>query len=437
VAAARLRPRAAHAALQRDNPDLQGSCSAATASRPGATRPRVQAPVARRHRAGDALPRRPRAPGPVRGRCGGLRAAAAADRARLACRRWHRASGRCARPPPRGGPLTDSDAVLDLLAREACAHLAPLGTSCPDHLLAHEGAAAALDLHRPASRSWRWSPGCASCTPPTATATPPTTPAHAGPTRRRCGAADPAIVLVPGVGMFSSGPPPARPGSPASLRQRRQRHAGRRAVSTYAPDRRGREVPHRVLGAGGGQAAAPARPPRPPGPAGRAGDRRPRRASARAIAERLATARAPPVVVADRDAEAPPPTPSRAGRPDVAVPVTVDVGDEAAVRAAVRGAPAAFGGVDLVVNNAGCRSPSRWPRRRPTTGTCSTASWPAGRSWSAGRRPAGHRPARAWAATSLRRVEERDRRRSQQHRLRRGQGRPGASGPAARRRARR
>jgi NAD(P)-dependent dehydrogenase (short-subunit alcohol dehydrogenase family) len=72
----------------------------------------------------------------------------------------------------------------------------------------------------------------------------------------------------------------------------------------------------------------------------------------RAIARRLA-AEGACVVVADRDAEGAKRVAEELGSTDVAVPVTVDVTDEEAVVAAVRDAVLAFGGLDLVVNNAG------------------------------------------------------------------------------------
>src|SRR5262245_25884104 len=59
------------------------------------------------------------------------------------------------------------------------------------------------------------------------------------------------------------------------------------------------------------------------------------------------------VVVADRDAEAAAATAKEIGGPDVAISVTVDVTSFEAVRAAVDTALLAFGGLDLVVNNAG------------------------------------------------------------------------------------
>jgi NAD(P)-dependent dehydrogenase (short-subunit alcohol dehydrogenase family) len=59
------------------------------------------------------------------------------------------------------------------------------------------------------------------------------------------------------------------------------------------------------------------------------------------------------VVVADRDTDAAAAVAAELGSADVAVPVTVDVTDAEAVAAAVDAAALAFGGVDLVVNNAG------------------------------------------------------------------------------------
>jgi NAD(P)-dependent dehydrogenase (short-subunit alcohol dehydrogenase family) len=72
----------------------------------------------------------------------------------------------------------------------------------------------------------------------------------------------------------------------------------------------------------------------------------------RAIAHRLA-AEGACVVVADRDPETAATVAAELGSPDVAVPCTVDVTDEDGVRAALDATVLAFGGVDLVVNNAG------------------------------------------------------------------------------------
>jgi NAD(P)-dependent dehydrogenase (short-subunit alcohol dehydrogenase family) len=71
-----------------------------------------------------------------------------------------------------------------------------------------------------------------------------------------------------------------------------------------------------------------------------------------ATARRLA-AEGACVIVADRNAEAAAEAANSIGSTDVAVSVAVDVTDEAALVAAVRESVLAFGGLDLVVNNAG------------------------------------------------------------------------------------
>jgi NAD(P)-dependent dehydrogenase (short-subunit alcohol dehydrogenase family) len=72
----------------------------------------------------------------------------------------------------------------------------------------------------------------------------------------------------------------------------------------------------------------------------------------RATAERLA-AEGACVVVADRDGPAARKVAEQIGSADAAVDITVNVIDETAVATAVRAAVLAFGGLDLVVNNAG------------------------------------------------------------------------------------
>src|SRR6185295_4574109 len=105
---------------------------------------------------------------------------------------------------PQVGHYTDSAVVLDFLARTEHPRLAALGTSCPDHFLRTKVRPMVLDL------------------PPSAE--PETVVArlrelhaayreayaayyerHATPDSPAMRGADPAIVLVPGVGMFSFG----------------------------------------------------------------------------------------------------------------------------------------------------------------------------------------------------------------------------------------
>jgi NAD(P)-dependent dehydrogenase (short-subunit alcohol dehydrogenase family) len=72
----------------------------------------------------------------------------------------------------------------------------------------------------------------------------------------------------------------------------------------------------------------------------------------KAIAHRLA-AEGACVVIADLNGDAAAAVAEELGGPDVAVPVTVDVTSEVQIKAAFDAAALAFGGVDLVVNNAG------------------------------------------------------------------------------------
>ncbi|MEU9385966.1 bifunctional rhamnulose-1-phosphate aldolase/short-chain dehydrogenase, partial [Streptomyces sp. NPDC048279] len=105
---------------------------------------------------------------------------------------------------PQVGHFTDSDVVLDFLARAEHPRLAALGTSCPDHFLRTKVRPLVLDL------------------PPTASLDEAVARLgelhtayreeyaayyrrHALPDSPAMRGADPAIVLVPGVGMFSFG----------------------------------------------------------------------------------------------------------------------------------------------------------------------------------------------------------------------------------------
>ena len=252
---------------------------------------------------------------------------------------------------PQVGHYTDADVVLDFLARAKHPAIAALGTSCPDHFLRTKVRPLVVDL------------------PATAPVEAVVTRArelheeyrasyrayydrHATPDSPPIRGADPAIVLVPGVGMFSYG-----------ADQQTARVAGEfyvnainvmrgaESLSTYRPipesekfrieywdleeaKLRRRPAPKPlqsrialITGAGSGIGAA--------------------------IAHRLA-AEGACVVVADRDVEA-------AGRvaaeitaaKGVATAVDIDVTDAARIDAAFAAAVLAHGGVDLVVNNAG------------------------------------------------------------------------------------
>jgi rhamnulose-1-phosphate aldolase/alcohol dehydrogenase len=248
------------------------------------------------------------------------------------------------------GHYTDSDAVLEFLAREKLAPLAELGTSCPDHFLRTKVKPLVVDLPAAASveeivarlgelhaeyradyRAYY--------------------ERHAGPDSPPMRGADPAIVLVPGVGMFSFG----RNKQTARVAGEFYVNAinvmrGAESVSSYAPIPESEKfrIEYWAL-----EEAKLARMPTPKplatrvalvtGAASGIG---------KAIAVRLA-AEGACVVVADLDASKAAAVAAEIGSTDVAIGVGADVSDEDAVAAAVDAAALAFGGVDLVVNNAG------------------------------------------------------------------------------------
>jgi rhamnulose-1-phosphate aldolase/alcohol dehydrogenase len=248
------------------------------------------------------------------------------------------------------GHFTDTGAVLDFLAREKLAPLAALGTSCPDHFLRTKVRPLVLDLpadaplEQAAARLRELHHRLPRGLPRLLRAA-----RHAGLAGdARRGPGDRA---GPRRGMFSFGATKQTARVAGEfLRQRDQRDArGGDGVDLRADPGVG-EVPHRVLGAGGGQA----------GPDARAQPLAGRIALVtgaasgigRATAERLA-AEGACVVLADLDAEKAAAAAAEIGSTDVAVGVGADVSDEDAVQAAVDAVVLAFGGVDLVVNNAG------------------------------------------------------------------------------------
>ncbi len=253
------------------------------------------------------------------------------------------------------GHFTDAPVVLDFLAREKHPALAALGTSCPDHFLRTKVRPMLLDL-------------------------PPSAPLdqvldrlrelhaayrddyrayyerHAEPDSPPMRGADPAIVLVPGVGMFSFGADKqtARVAGEFYVNAINVMR-GAEAVSTYSPipEREKFRIEYWAL-----EEAKLQRRPKPKPLATRValvtggGS-----GIGRATAERLA-AEGACVVVADKDAAAAEKVAESlgAGHPhpgDVAIAVTSDVTDETSVAMAFSQGVLAFGGVDLVVSNAG------------------------------------------------------------------------------------
>src|SRR5690349_11326056 len=244
------------------------------------------------------------------------------------------------------GHYTDSDAVLEFLAREKLAPLAELGTSCPDHFLRTKVKPLVVDLPaaapveqvvarlRELHAAYRADYAAYYAR-------------HAGPDSPPMRGADPAIVLVPGVGMFSFG----RNKQTARVAGEFYVNAinvmrGAESVSSYAPIDEGEKfaIEYWAL-----EEAKLARMPAPKPLATRvalvtgAGS-----GIGKAIATRIA-AEGGCVVIADLNLDNAQAVADELGGADVAVALRADVSDEQAVAEMFAAATLAFGGVDLVV----------------------------------------------------------------------------------------
>ena len=251
---------------------------------------------------------------------------------------------------PMIGHYTDTTEVLDFLASEKAPALAALGTSCPDHFLRTKVKPLLVDL------------------PATATLEEQIArlhelheqyradyqayyDAHATADSPAIRGADPLIVLVPGVGMFSYG------ANKQTARVAGEFYVnainvmrGAEALSTYAPisDAEKFRIEYWAL-----EEAKLQRLPKPPTHQGRiAFVTGAASGIGKAIATRLA-AEGACVVIADLDLEKARAAAAELGSTDVAIGVAANVADADAIQAALDAAVLAFGGVDLVVNNAG------------------------------------------------------------------------------------
>jgi rhamnulose-1-phosphate aldolase/alcohol dehydrogenase len=248
------------------------------------------------------------------------------------------------------GHFTDTDVVLDFVNSERMPELAEKGTSCPDHFLRTKVKPMVLDtapdapletvaerikeLHAAYREDYR-----------------AYYDRHADANSPAIRGADPAIVLVPGVGMFSFGAnkQTARVAGEFYVNAINVMH-GAESVSTYAPIDESEKfrIEYWAL-----EEAKLQRMPKPKPLATRiayvtgGGS-----GIGKAIALRLA-AEGACVIVADRDAENARSVAQEIGNADVAIATTVDVTSSDEIAKSIQDAVLAFGGIDLVVNNAG------------------------------------------------------------------------------------
>ncbi|MCU1446545.1 bifunctional aldolase/short-chain dehydrogenase [Cryobacterium sp.] len=248
------------------------------------------------------------------------------------------------------GHFTDAPEVLDFLARAEHPRLAALGTSCPDHFLRTKVKPLLLDLPADA---------------PVEDAIARLQELHEAYRADYQGyydrnktddspairGADPLIVLIPGVGMFSYGAnkQTARVAGEFYLNAINVMR-GAEGLSSYAPidEAEKFKIEYWAL-----EEAKLQRMPKPKplatrvalvtGAASGIG---------KAIATRLA-AEGACVVIADLDLAKAQAAAAEIGTEDVAIGVQANVTDETQVQAGVDAAVLAFGGLDLVVNNAG------------------------------------------------------------------------------------
>ena len=251
---------------------------------------------------------------------------------------------------PQVGHFSDADVVLDFTSRERLAPLAELGTSCPDHFLRTKVKPLVLDLPADA---------------PLEDAIARLHELHAAYREDYAGyydrnhddaspamrGADPAIVLVPGVGMFSFGKDKqtARVAGEFYINAINVMR-GAEAISTYAPidENEKFRIEYWAL-----EEAKLQRMPAPKALATRVAVVTGAASGiGKAIAERLAADGAC-VVIADLDLAKAQAVAEELGGSDVAIGVQADVTSEEAVAELIKAAVLAFGGVDLVVNNAG------------------------------------------------------------------------------------
>ncbi|GAB3740794.1 bifunctional rhamnulose-1-phosphate aldolase/short-chain dehydrogenase [Microlunatus parietis] len=251
---------------------------------------------------------------------------------------------------PMVGHFTDSAEVLEFLSRSEHRRLGELGTSCPDHFLRTKVKPLILDL--PASASVEESVArLRELHDQYRDDYRAYYERHADADSPAMRGADPAIILVPGVGMFSYG------ANKQTARVAGEFYVnainvmrGAESISSYAPIDESEKfrIEYWAL-----EEAKLQRLPKPRSHAGRiALVTGAASGIGKAIATRLA-AEGACVVIADLDQAKAEAAAAELGTKDVAIGIQADVTDPAQVQAAIDATALAYGGIDLVVNNAG------------------------------------------------------------------------------------
>lgn len=251
---------------------------------------------------------------------------------------------------PMLGSFTDTDVVLNFLEGSKLMQLASLGTSCPDHFLRTKISPMVIDtkpdapiedvIERANELHVEYRKNYAAYYKRQAKSD---SPAMRG--------ADPLIILVPGIGMFSYGKDKqtARVAGEFYINAINVMR-GAESLSTYAPISESEKFRIEYWDL---EEAKLKRMPKPKPLAGKiALVTGAASGLGRATAQRLSDEGAC-VVIADRDLEGAQKFAQQLGNSDKAVAVAMDVTSEEAITSAIAVTMLAFGGIDIVINNAG------------------------------------------------------------------------------------
>jgi len=248
------------------------------------------------------------------------------------------------------GHFTDAPVVLDFLERESLMKLAALGTSCPDHFLRTKVSPMVIQT-APDAPMEEVLEALAKAHAQYRIDYQAYYDRHADKNSPAIRGADPAVILIPGIGMFTYGKDKqtARVASEFYINAINVMR-GAEALSTYAPIP---EVEKFRIEYWELEEAKLRRAPKPKPLAGRiALVTGAASGLGKATATRLSKEGAC-VVIADLNLEGAEALAKELGGSDNAIAVSMDVTSEEAISKAIAQACLSFGGIDIVINNAG------------------------------------------------------------------------------------